>query len=379
MIELEIAFFAERYADVGTLGATALEQAELGPGQQVRVRTLMATALDRSGKTEAAMAAYDRALALAESVRGPDHPQVAMVLANRATWRVSVASDDRDIDALRRVLAIREAAYGPEAPTVGEAWRQLGDAYDARGRRDEGVAAYERAIAIARAAADDSGLYFALGQRARILDDQQRYAEAGVMLDEARSIAERYFGPDSPELARVLVNRGISRLDAGEVAVGAAELERALTIMVATRPADDAQLAIARVSLSRFLARLGRGDEAIALFDAGRQVLEQRYAADKPRMVAYALARAKLLDEVDREREATVQWNATVEAADRLLPEDSPLRLEVLADLAERQLDAGRRDEALVVLRRAQAIDARFGDDPHRRERLAQLRARARG
>lgn len=379
LAELELAFWSERYDDVDALAKAVLDDPSIDDAGRVRVMSLAATSLDRRGRFAEAIAAHDDVLALVERVRGPAHPQVAMVLANRATTRQSTSDDDADLQALGRALAIRIAAYGPDAPIVGELHRQLGDAELARGHHDAATRAYERAIAIGRAAGDDTGLYFALANRSRVFDDEEDYEASARVGDEVIAIAKRHFGKDSLELARALVNRGLSRFYAGEYAVGAAEVERALTIMVGELPNDDLGLATARLSLSRFHARLGRGQEAMAMFDAAARVVLASFPDDHERHVAFALNRAMMLDLVGRTADAIAQWRATGELVERSLTEDSPLRAEILRDLGARLIDAGERAEARDVLRRARSIDSRYGKDPERTASIAALLARLRG
>lgn len=379
MIELEIAFYAEHYDDLDALGEALLADPAIDDAARIRVQSLIATSLDRRGRFAEAIAAHDQVLGLVERVRGPDHPQVAMVLANRATARQSTSRDDATLELLRRALAIRIAAYGPDAPIVGELHRQIGDAEFARGRHDDSARAYDRAIEIARAAGDDGGLFFALGNRGRVFADL-RDDEASARIDaEVVAIAERHFGKDSLQLARALVNRGMSRFQAQEYALGAAEAERALAILAAELPANDLTTAMARTGLSRFYAKLGRGDEAIAMFDAAARDVLAQFPDDHERRVAYALNRAMTLDLIGRTDEALAQWHIVRDLTERSLPEDSPLRAEVLLDVGTRLVEAGERTEARAVLRRAHALESRHGKDPTRLTSIDAQLARLRG
>jgi tetratricopeptide (TPR) repeat protein len=376
--QFEVAFWAQRDDDVDTLGAALLADPSVPDPTRIRVQSLMAVSLDRRGRFAEAIAGHAAALALAERVRGPEHPQVAMVLANGVRERTVDAPDERNVEALRRALRIREAAFGPDAPSVGELHRQLGDALFSRRRHDEAVAAYERAVSIARAANDDGGLFFALANFSRVLGDDREHGREAQMLDEAASLAERHFGADSIQLAQILVNRGISRFAAEEFAEGTAEHERALAILGAQLPAGDPALVTARMGLARFLARAGRGPEALALYDAGARSLEGLAPEDHARVVALALNRAMLLDSAGMTADALAQWRETAALAEHRLPDDHPLRAEVLLDVGRRLNDAGEGDEAAPVLRRAAESNARADADATRAEAIAAELRRAR-
>jgi tetratricopeptide (TPR) repeat protein len=376
VIELEIAFHAEQHDEVDRLGAQLLASAALESSRQVQVRSLLATTLERRGRLDDALAAHDATLAFVEALRGPDHPEVASVLAERARVLTAMTRYPDSTTSLQRALVIRLAVNGAQAPVVGETERLLGDVELKRLRNDEALAHYERAIAIHRAANDDIGLSLALSNASTVYDDLYKHAKAAELQDEALAAAERAFGPSSPTVARMLVNRGLSRYAAGEIALGAAEHERALAIFAATLPADDPTPATARLGLSRFLAALGRADEAVAMFEVGRRGLEAKFPHDRPRAVALAYNFALILDVVGRPEQALVEWRAMHELAERTLPAEHLLRLEMLIDYGKRLLEARAHADAARVLEMARDLGARL-EDP-RTDAIAADLARAR-
>ncbi len=76
--------------------------------------------LDDTGRAGEAELLYRRALAIAETALGPDHPNVATCLGNLAELlRVTGRAGEAE-PLYRRALAILEASLGPEHPnTVG--------------------------------------------------------------------------------------------------------------------------------------------------------------------------------------------------------------------------------------------------------------------
>ncbi len=378
LIALEIAFYAEHREDALALAERLLADPNLELGHEIRARSLRAKVFEAQGRLDDALAAYDETLALVERRRGVDHPDVASVLGNRADTLQILTRHDESLASLQRAVAIREAAFGPDAPAVGELYRQIGVTQAQMLRHQDAIASFERSIAIHRAADDDVGLSLALTNLTRVYDDLEDHAASAALFDEAIASGERAFGVSSPKVARILVNRGISRFAAGELAEAEAEHARALAILTASLPADDPAIATARLSLARFAAALGRPDEALALYDAGRRAIEAKFPHDHAKLAAVACQYARMLDSVGREDEALLAWKRMHEQSERTLPADSVLRVELLADYGLRLVDGGDPAEARRILEAAREASEALGDDEQRNatidEALAKLR-----
>lgn len=377
LVAFEAAFYAERYDDADALADALLAEPALDPARRVRVRSLRATILERRTRFDDALAAHDETLAYVEGLWGPDHPAVAGVLGNRANTLQAMRRNDEGRTSLERALAIRIAALGESAPAVGELHRQLGDQEMQDLRHDAARAQYEKAIAIARAAGDDTGLSLALANLTRVEEDLGDHSKSALLMDEAIAAGERAFGPTSLQVARMLVNRGLSRLAANELTQGAAEHERALALFVANLPATDPALAVARLGLAGFYARLGRHDEALALHQEGSRGLAAAYPDDKQRLVALENSTALMLDTIGRKDAALVQWRAMVELAERTLAPEDQLRHEMLLDYGMRLIEAGDLAGARTQLRAAQELHTRHGTEASRGAKIAEGLARA--
>jgi hypothetical protein len=69
---------------------------------------------------------YTRAIAIDESVYGPQNPEVAGDLVNYATLLRESGQRTASVPVLRRALAIYEAAFGPNSPQALQIRRDLG-------------------------------------------------------------------------------------------------------------------------------------------------------------------------------------------------------------------------------------------------------------
>jgi tetratricopeptide (TPR) repeat protein len=95
------------------------------------------------GHVDEARANYDRALAIYRAAYGPDHPQVAVALRQRAQLEMGTRQAVTDLEA---ALAITTATLGPEHPEIGVEHGNLGAAYAGLHDWSEAEQHYRRAV-----------------------------------------------------------------------------------------------------------------------------------------------------------------------------------------------------------------------------------------
>jgi tetratricopeptide (TPR) repeat protein len=164
--------------------------------------------LSARGQAALALPLEERALAIAETALGPDHPTTAIRLNNLA----STFSDlGRHADALplqERALAITETALGPDHPTTALRLGNLAFTFSALGRHADALPLEERALAIAETALgpDHPTTALRLGNLAFTFSALGRHADALPLQERALAIAETALGPDHPTTALRLNN-----------------------------------------------------------------------------------------------------------------------------------------------------------------------------
>jgi hypothetical protein len=107
-----------------------------------------ATYLQEQAQPSVALPLFERALAIAEAVYGPEHPVVSTGLNNLALALRDLGRAGEALPLFRRALAIAEAVYGPEHPVVSTRLNNLAGALRALGRAGEALPLLERALAI---------------------------------------------------------------------------------------------------------------------------------------------------------------------------------------------------------------------------------------
>ncbi len=375
--ELEILTHTERYAEMERVARAILDADQEPPGARVVVLSLLAVALERQGRAEDALAVHDEALALAESVLGPQHPTTAMVLGNRAALLRELGRAEESRASLERVLAIRIASYGPDAPLVGEVYRQLGDFDAAAGDVDSAVRNFDRAIAIHRAAGEDALLVYDLGNLASLRSSIGENEEAARLMDEAMPLAERAFGADSVRVAEVIAATAPSRIATGKHQLAATELERALAISERLLPSDSPLFADVRAYLAHAYAMLGRVDEALGQYELARQVVERTQPPESADRIEAAALFGEILERAGKTEESLAQRREAAALADRILADHHPDRVDAWRTLGRQLVGLRRRDEALDVLERAQELDAAAPADAERTAEIEDLMGRA--
>ncbi len=170
----------------------------------------LGVAYHAKGRWEDAETAFQRALAISEKVRGPDHPNVADSLsglgvlyatqAQALTFWVASAEQDqaeplrqRALALHQRAWAIREKALGPEHPAVAESLDHLASVYMAQRKYAEAEPALRRALAIRETALGRQHRLVAesLEHLAAMLRATNRAADAAQSEAQARTIRAR--------------------------------------------------------------------------------------------------------------------------------------------------------------------------------------------
>jgi Tfp pilus assembly protein PilF len=80
---------------------------------------------EQLGELEAARGSQQRALAIKQTVYGPEHPQVAITLGNLGIVQQQLGELEAAREGAVRALAIFERFLGPEHPTTRQAHEHL--------------------------------------------------------------------------------------------------------------------------------------------------------------------------------------------------------------------------------------------------------------
>jgi tetratricopeptide (TPR) repeat protein len=233
-----------------------------------------------------------RALELREKRFGPDSLEVAYSLNDLGAVLMLLGDlDEAEVDQ-RRVCAIQErtAPFHPEASLGTSA---LGDVLFARGRYDEALALYRRALTTAESAVGPEHYFFAINLvRIGVVDTRLgQLDEAQRMLDRALVLLRKIWGDDHDQVGSVWASLGGLALERRQWTLARADFERALQLF-GKMPANHPDRAASFTGLGTALLGLGRAAEAIAPLE--RAVSLHSYEASVRADAAAALGRALL-------------------------------------------------------------------------------------
>jgi tetratricopeptide (TPR) repeat protein len=250
-----------------------------------------AVLLARAGEYFLGRAAYDearplleRALSIAEKVRGPEHPETATRLTNLAILLQEKGDLAGARPLLERALAIREKVFGSEHPDTGLSLNDLGLLLQDQGDLARARSLLERALAISNRVLGPTHPETAvsLNNFAGLLYAQGNFAGARTLFERALAIREKELGPGHPDIAPNLNNlAGILEYQ-GELAGARTLFERALALSEKSLGPEHPVVARNLFNLARLLYAQGNFAGAQPLFERALAIFEKVLGPEHP-------------------------------------------------------------------------------------------------
>ena len=177
------------------------------------------------GHVDEARADYDRALAIYRKAYGPNHPNVAAALRQRAQLEMKTAAAVTDLE---EALRITIAVVGPDKPEVGILRGNLASAFDGVKKLPEAVAQYQQAIAIQdkTLGVDHPFTGLALAGLGQVYLELHDAAHAIPVLERSLKIAEKNPQPAALGLAHYVLARAYDQAGDHKRAKAAADAAR---------------------------------------------------------------------------------------------------------------------------------------------------------
>ncbi len=190
-----------------------------------------------------AMRSYERALELARSMLGPDHPEIADILNNLALAKLNTGDHAGARAAWNQALAIREAKLGPNHPDVAKALGNLSEEAFDRGDYKETVRLLARAVAIQDGVKGPTIplTYMMLDMLGQAQSELDQYADAITSMTRARDgYAANHQPQEAAHCSAVLAEALWGHGDKRE---GAASMQQAIDGFLAAPKPDPARIA----------------------------------------------------------------------------------------------------------------------------------------
>ncbi|CAM9733325.1 unnamed protein product [Scytosiphon promiscuus] len=278
----------------------AIREKVLGPEHPDVAESLnnRALLLDEQGKYVEAEPLYERCQAIEEKVLGPEHPSLATTLNNRAALLEIQGKYNEAGPLYERCQAIYEKVFGPDHPSLATALNNRALLLKAQGIYEEAEPLFDRALSIREKALQPDHPHVAqsLNNRALLFEAQGEYDDAEPLYARAIAIGEKVLGSEHPDLARWLNNRaGLLGKQVRTTSIRLPDgIGRVNLIFVAQRPRTHYSL----------LAIQGKFKEADSLYLRAIEIGENTLGPDHPDLAAWLKNRADLLKAQDKHTEA---------------------------------------------------------------------------
>jgi tetratricopeptide (TPR) repeat protein len=221
---------------------------------------------------DAALQAYDEALAALEHGDDPSDPRIPNVSLNVANAVYRLGRYDEASERFEHARR-RFEALNPDHPNLGHVHLGLGNIARDQGRWQQAASQFDRAADVWRRALGDEHMLVAMAlsssAEARLNLGQQDEAEP--LLRESIGIREVQRGPDDPSIAYPLTTLGRLLQRRGDLDDADRALSRALELRQASPKIDRRLRAETEFALARLRRAQGRHDEAKALGEAARE------------------------------------------------------------------------------------------------------------
>ncbi len=207
---------------------------------------------------------------------------------------------------MRRALAIAETSYGPDHPNVATCLNNLAQLLQATNRLKNAEPLMRRALAIDEKACgrDHPSVARDLNNLASLLRDTNRLKEAEPLMRRALAIAEKSYGPDHPEVATRLNNLALLLQSTNRLKDAEPLMCRALAIAEKSYGPDHPNVGIDLNNLASLLQATNRLKDAEPLMRRALAIDEKSYGADHPQVATRLNNLALLLYATKRLKDA---------------------------------------------------------------------------
>jgi tetratricopeptide (TPR) repeat protein/predicted Ser/Thr protein kinase len=262
----------------GLFGEALVDRLELGgTTYEAQVLTRLAAVLAEMGATEQALPRQQRALVISETVLGPEHPSVALVLLNLGVTRDKLGEHRAALDAFNRGIEIVKAVQGPEHLNLGYLYNSVATTRKTLGDLEGAFAAQQRALAIWEATFGSEHPTVALAQAnlGAMLCDRDQCEEALVLHERALATLEAKHGPDHPQVATTHKRIGTALCMLGSHDEALEHHHQALRILEASKGAEHQDVLRIRIQIAEVLYEQGHAAQAIEQLRLALEVLER--------------------------------------------------------------------------------------------------------
>jgi tetratricopeptide (TPR) repeat protein len=316
---------------------------------------LLAGAQRELSDFDAAVASYEKALAVQRKALGDEHLEVAFTMVNLGTTLNDIREFGRALELLEAALPIIERELPPGHINVAVALGDMGNTLASLGRPADAAVLQQRAVAIEETAKGPEDVTVAItkgnfANTLQVLDDYPRALELQV---PAFEIVAAELGEGDARTAIFRANIGNSYAGLGEYGRALELQQKALATVEKDLEAVHPIAVSVRNDLVRTLNELGRYGEAKLLAESSLQAVEGRLGPEHSEVAEPLLLLGAALRGLGENDEAAGAQERAATVRERDFGVDHPLAARARTELGRTEMARGNEAEAARLLERA--------------------------
>ncbi len=230
---------------------------------------------------------------------------------------------DAEDSVYRAALALSDSLDGPDAPLRATILSDLAVASDSRGSPDSAAANLTEAVRIRELAGDSLGIADALGKLFRLLLNAKQVDSAGTVLDRMFAIYGTQPTVDSVRYAELLGSRASLEAIVGRFSEAIGDARDALELEQRLLESDDPRIADALYSLATVYSRAGADDSTAAVDERAEELTMHIFGPDHPTTATRLMSTGTALASIGRGAEGLTMFKQGLAIAERLSGPDS--------------------------------------------------------
>ena len=337
--------------------SSALLLAQDGPAELEALHN-QTVELYRAARYREAIEAGLKAVAMAQRIHPPEHPDVAKSLNNLAVLYTSQGQYAEAEPLLWRALAINEKMLGPEHPDTAASLNNIAELYRTQGKYALAEPLYARALAIREKVLgpDDPATAGSVNNLGLLYFNEGQFAKAQPLYIRALAINEKSRGPDHPDTATSLNNLALLYSNQGQFAKAEPLYIRALAIKEKVLGPDHPNTIQTVNNLALLYQSQGQSARAERLYIRALDSNEKTRGPDHPDTATVLLNLATLYEAQGRYAEAEPLYARALVINEKVLGPEHPATAQTLNNLALLYQDQGQYAKAEPLYTRALTI-----------------------
>ena len=309
------------------------------------------------GTYEEAIKVAQQALALAERMLGPDHPDTLSGVNDLGVFYQAQGRMGEAEPLLKRAVAGREKALGPEDPATLMSIDFLGSLYLALGRYGEAEPLLKRAVATCEKTLeqDHPVMILSVNNLGVLYLKEGRYGEAEPLLKRGLAGYEQGLGPDHPATLRSVNNLAVLYQGQGRYIEAEPLLKRALAGYEKALGPEHPSTLLSVSNLGILNHTLGRDSEAEPLYKRALAGYEKALGREHPETLKSVNDLGSLFSAQGRYGEAEQLFRRALAGHEHVFGPEHPSTLMSLSNLGLFYQAQDRYGESEPLLKRALA------------------------